>query len=103
MLFMEVEKTRKASVLKHRVDIFKSGDMGSESADNLVAMESKIFDKSDAKDVISAQAEEVSLNKRKVYVQTDVSISLELSRYTLKFPLKFRLLIEISIEISMVH
>ena len=99
MLFMEVEKW-KASVLKHRVDIFKSGDMGSESADNLVAMESKIFDKSDAKDVISAQAEEVSLNRRKVYVQTNVSISMEISRYTLKFPLKFRLLIEISIEIS---
>ena len=52
------------------MDIFKSGDMGSESADNLVAMESKIFDKSDAKDVISAQAEEVSLNRKKfVYKQ----------------------------------
>ena len=76
------------------MDIFKSGDMGSESADNLVAMESKIFDKSDAKDVI---------HKTKVYVQTDVSISMEISRYTLKFPLKFRLLIEISIEISISH
>ena len=72
------------------MDIFKSGDMGSESADKLVAMESKIFDKSDAKDVI---------HKTKVYVQTDVSISMEISRYTLKFPLKFRLLIEMSIEI----
>ena len=59
MIFMEEEK-RKASVLKHRVDIFKSGDMGSESADNLVAIESKIVDNSDAKDVISPQAEEVS-------------------------------------------
>ena len=43
-----------------RVDIFKSGDIGSESADNLVAIESKIVDNSDAKDVISPQAEEVS-------------------------------------------
>ena len=42
------------------MDIFKSGDIGSESADILVAIESKIVDNSDAKDVISPQAEEVS-------------------------------------------